>query len=473
MRDFERRQHASDHNPWWRHPTRWDASDPDLKSARLNALSHYDPHPLGNLTPGGLFLLMGPRRVGKSTSIKRAIRQLIADGIDPKAITFCPCETLSGQDLRRIIKMAADLTPSVENDRRYWFFDEITYINNWAETLKQLRDQTILKEGCVVATGSSTAKLREAQGDLGGREEGGEVRMLLPMGFRSFVRELYPDLHDDLPAEAFALTDVQSEAAQRYLQDVTHLVDDITLAWERYLFIGGFPRAVADAASEPDVTAATARGLWNILAGDVLHVGKMSDRDVKALLARLVDGLGSPLNVSNIAEDLAIGTRNTVADRIDRICASVYAWRAAVTHDGTTRVKGGQDKLYFIDPLIARLPSLRDKSIAQPDITYLSEQQVGTCLVRVIARDNLDAFMDESAVLVRRNPDSGAEIDFVGDLVGVPVEGKYVSSGWKSERQALDEHYQRGVVATRDILDTTDAIWAVPAGLFAWMINDY
>jgi len=47
--------------------------------------------------------------------------------------------------------------------------------------------------------GSSGAKLREAQGELGGREgEAGGVRLLLPMGFCAFVGELYPDVAANL-----------------------------------------------------------------------------------------------------------------------------------------------------------------------------------------------------------------------------------------------------------------------------------
>jgi hypothetical protein len=68
----------------------------------------------------------------------------------------------------------------------------------------------------VVATGSSGAKLREAQGELGGREgEAGGVRLLLPMGFRAFVRELYPNLAANLPGDAMALLDLQSDGARR------------------------------------------------------------------------------------------------------------------------------------------------------------------------------------------------------------------------------------------------------------------
>jgi len=472
MRDFERRQHLLEFNPWWQDPRGWERHDPDLREARLNALGSYDPRPLERLELGGLYLLMGPRRAGKSVAMKRAIRDLLGEGLDPRHVVFCPCENLTGQDLRRIVRLAEDLTPGIESGRRYWFFDEITYVGGWGIALKQLRDQTSLREGCVVATGSSGAKLREARGELGGREgEAGGVRLLLPMGFRAFARELYPTLAENLPGESMACGDLQSEAARRYLAPLAVHLDQIALAWERYLSIGGFPRAVADALGRVDVGAATANGLWNILVGDVLHVGSMSDRDVKALLQRLVLGLGSPLNVAGIAKELNIGTRNTVEGRIDRLCASFFAWRAASTHDGATTVLGAQSKLYFIDSLIARLPSLRDRSLVPPDVTYMSEQQLGVCLLRAIARAEHSAILDEAALLVQRNPHTGSEIDFVGALLQTPIESKYVSRSWRGERRMLDEHYGRGIIATRDILDLSGSIWAVPAGLLAWTID--
>ncbi len=473
MRDFERRAHLLESNPWWRESDDWRLRDPDLREARLNALSFYDPRPLKGVEPGSVYLLMGPRRAGKSVAMKRAIELMLGDrGFDPRRIVFCPCESLTAQDLRRMVKLAEDLTPGLAPESRCWLFDEITYVRDWATALKQLRDQTIIRDGCVVATGSSGAKLRDARGELAGREgASGGVRLLLPMGFRAFVRELYPSLADRLPSETIDSPYLQSPTVGKLLAGLAVYADDMALAWERYLAVGGFPRAVADALDHVDVQPGTANGLWNVLTGDVLRVGSMSDRDVKALLLRLVSGMGSPLNISGLAHELGAGARNTVDTRIDRLCASFYAWRAATTHDGTSVARASQSKLYFVDPLIARLPSLRDDSIQPPDVTRLSEQQLGVCLQRSVARSDRLAILDEAAVLVQRNPKTGSEIDFVGPLVGTPIESKHVSQKWRSERRALDERYGRGIVATRDILDVTENIWAVPTGLLAWIVE--
>lgn len=466
--------HLLEANPWWRDVAGWQQRDPDLREAKLNALSHYDPRPLQGVEPGSLYLLMGPRRAGKSVAMKRAIGRLLEDrGFDPRRIVFCPCEDLAAQDLRRLVRLADDLAPGIEPESRFWLFDEITYVSGWATALKQLRDQTILRSGCVIATGSSGAKLREAQGELAGREgQAGGVRLLLPMGFRDFARELYGPLAGQLPAETIELADLQSEAAGARLMELAVYVDEISLAWERYLAIGGFPRAVVDALGHVDVQPGTANGLWNVLAGDVLHVGSMSDRDVKALLQRLVAGIGSPLNVTNVAKALNIGAPNTVERRIDGLCASFYAWRAGTTHDGVSIVNAARSKLYCIDPLIARLPSLRDSSIVAPDVTRLSEQQLGVSLMRGIARSERLAILDEAALLVDRSPKTGSEVDFVGPLLTTPIESKYVSQNWRRERKALEQRYGHGIIATRDILDLSDSIWAVPAGLLAWTVED-
>lgn len=473
MRDFERRSYLLGANPWWRDATGWQRHDPDLREARLNALSVYDPRPLEDVRSGSVYLLMGPRRAGKSVAMKRAVELMLMDRtFDPRRIVFCPCEGLTSQDLRRIVRLAEDLTPGIASESRCWLFDEITYVNSWATALKQLRDQTPLRSGCVVATGSSGAKLRDARGELAGREgQAGGVRLLAPMGFRAFARELYPQLAEQLPDETVTPSELQAPAARALFQGLLAYVDEVTLAWERYLTIGGFPHAVADALDHVDVQPGTANGLWNVLTGDVLHVGSMSDRDVKALLQRLTASLCSPLNVAGLAKDLNIGARNTVDSRIDRLCASFYAWRAATTHDGTTVAHAAQGKLYFVDPLIAQLPSLRDRSIQAPDITRVSEQQLGVCLQASVARGNHLAILDEAALFVQRNPKTGSEIDFVGPLLNTPIESKYVSQKWRTERRTLEERCGRGIIATRDVLDTSDNVWAIPTGLLAWIID--
>jgi hypothetical protein len=117
----------------------------------------------------------------------------------------------------------------------------------------------------------------------------------------------------------------------------------------------------------------------------------------------------------------------------------------------------------------------RPLSDIQPGALYLlmGPRRAGksVAMKRAVARTEHLALLDEAALLVQRNPDTGSEIDFVGPLLQTPIESKYVSQKWRGRRRMLEEHHGRGILATRDILDVSGNIWAIPAGLLAWTID--
>ena len=72
--------------------------------------------------PDGLYVLRGPRRVGKSLEIKRAIAQLLEHGVEPRSIIHFACDELGRGDLQRLVKAGREvLTRGVEG-ARYWFW---------------------------------------------------------------------------------------------------------------------------------------------------------------------------------------------------------------------------------------------------------------------------------------------------------------------------------------------------------------
>ncbi len=46
-----------------------------------------------------------------------------------------------------------------------------------------------------------------------------------------------------------------------------------------------------------------------------------------------------------------------------------------------------------------------------------------------------------------------------------------MSRQWKRETQAIRDNYGRGLFLTRDALDLSEDIWALPSGAFAWAIG--
>ena len=222
-------------NRWWRNPRDWQRDDPDLREAD-GAPFRYAAGVLDDLAPGGLYVLRGPRRVGKSVEIKRTIEVLIASGIAPRSIVHAAVDGWRAADLGRLVSAARLLMP--RGGPRCWFIDEITGIaDGWPEQIKWLRDNDAqFRNDTVVLTGSSASDLTASVKALAGRRgtAGDPDRVLLPMGFRTFMR---------LVAEEPVGTDIgplrAADLTPRLLTDAAHalapwlhaLVD----AWEGYL----------------------------------------------------------------------------------------------------------------------------------------------------------------------------------------------------------------------------------------------
>ena len=139
---------------WWRDPHDWERDDPDLKRLVDSPLS-YDPQMLDDIHPDGLYVLRGPRRVGKSVEVKKAISRLIHRGVAPRQIIHFACDTLKANELRQLERVGRDQATAGVTGPRYWFLDEITAVPEWPSAMKWLRDNTELGSDCVVLTGSS------------------------------------------------------------------------------------------------------------------------------------------------------------------------------------------------------------------------------------------------------------------------------------------------------------------------------
>jgi predicted AAA+ superfamily ATPase len=472
VNDGQLRRLLTDRSAWWRSAD-WERDDPDLREAG-DAPFLYEPAPLAGLRAPGLYTLRGPRRVGKSVEVKRAIATAITAGANPRLVFFCSCDGLSAQDIRRLVAVGQSDTATLSGER-YWFLDEITAVSGWAAAVKELRDgDPVFRRSCVVLTGSSARDLREATKALAGRR--GDVtdsdRMLLPMDFRSFCRSI--GSFDGLPEAAMRPKDLLTVMGEAAVSDLAPYFSDLDHGWQSYLRIGGFPRAVRDFVGSADVSEAFVRALWEVIAGDAFQSTGMSDGEVAAFLERLVSGLSSPLNASAVARDVGLSDHHRVDDRLESLGFALMAWRCHQARGGLPNLRA-QEKVYFIDPLVARLPHLMDERRRDPDDSHLSEQQFGMLLLRAAGERGPGKLLDASTVMYERTS-SGAEIDFVGPELGVAFEGKYIDGPWRRAASTMRARGQ-GVFATRTVLDLSDglkgdALWAVPVGVLGWLLRD-
>lgn len=458
-------------NPWWRSPEDWVQQDVQLREAR-KAPFEYEPDPLRDLTSGGLYILRGPRRVGKSTAIKQLVRRLIEGGQDPRSILYASVEGRGATDLADLVRRGADHWLGGEAGGRVWLLDEITGVEgSWPAQVKRLRDtHPSFAHDTVVLTGSSAAQFDEAQKMLGGRRRAERSdRVLFQMPFVEWVRARGGD---DLPPSPGLLPTELADPDQfdPAIDRLRPWIPDLVEHWHDYLRVGGYPQAVAaDLREDQDRQPVLREALWDVIHGDAFGDARLTHTQTQAILRRLTASISSLLSARAVARDADISNR-TAGKRLDALRRAFVAFPVH-REQGLSPKPRSQSKWYFTDPALSRLAAERGAG-TPPDRTALAEQQLGLALLRRLEAETPGAAIHHDRLLYYRSS-SGTEIDFVAqDFAGTCVESKYVDDRWGQAFNTIAASGQSpGFVVTRSGLQTHDDGWAVPAGVFVYLIG--
>ena len=459
-------------NPWWRRQD-WQDSDADLHTVRSASLN-YRSGALSDLEPGNLYILRGPRRVGKTVAVKQAIEDLMDQGVPGTCIVRVAADGWDAKDIRNLPRIPG-LPPIPAGQTRYWFVDEISAVKGeWAEEIKWLRDNDLdFQSSTVVLTGSNARSLSEAIGALAGRRGRGmgrdKNRTLLPMGFSTFVK-LVGDPSIPVGIQ-IPLADLRSITATNAYQTLIPWLDDLVRLWEMYILYGGFPRSVVAAAVGAAIPSDFVDDLFDVVSADAFKASNLGMSAEMALLERLWESMGTPANLSNVAR--TVGTsRPTVVRHVEYLRDSFLLWQCPQKDArGWVPFPGSRDKIYAIDPLIARMAHLRNPARQDIDPTILTEMQLGLAIIRRVTK-NQGVPVDD-LLFYYRTPTAN-EIDFVSDLLmGTAVEGKYCEgTGWKRAARTVNSSSWKGLMITRNYLDTSSAdAWAVPACLLTLVLD--
>lgn len=490
MRDDELRRLIAAANPWWTSavtgvdPQAWMIANRQLRDRAKYDLGYRAAvlDDIATVEPDGrLVVLTGPRRIGKSVTVIDAIGKLCGDPrIDSRQIIHVPCDGMAERDLRRALTLGRAATKSVdqpESRRRVWFFDEISSVPKWTSILKAARDGTDFGDDTVVATGSRWTSGEDVQGNLmagrSGESSSHRIRQLLPMTFRDFLKATQPELPQLTVVNP---ADLQSEHVRQELLEVEFVVDDYDLAWQEFLICGGFPRAVFEHSRLGGVTAAYARDLMAWLRADVDPDAPVDS--VPLLLEALSTRMTSPLNLTSTSQALGYSNRVTFDKRITRLINSHAAVRCHQRKERGSIVEGAQAKLYLTDPVLARISSIVSPGMQSPDMTQLSEAAIAVALARAIDALDEGRWISEDTIGYART-DSGQEVDLApvrvpsasGSEMTVPIESKWVDEGARSDARVIENKYNRGILATKSVLDLDHPTWAVPAPLLALLLQ--
>jgi predicted AAA+ superfamily ATPase len=487
MRDDEIRTRLRENNPWWQavasagDPVAWASADRSLVARQSFDLG-YRSNLLHDVVTGELddklVVLRGPRRVGKSVLLKdTAVALCGRQDIDPRQLIYVALDGMTIADLRRVLRLGRELTRSMGDERRIWLLDEVTAIKGWTAELKYQRDNTPLGNDTVVCTGSSWEGTSNVERDLlagrSGERSVRRSRVLHPMS----LREVLIATNRAIPTfEKLRPWELQTPIARRLAESLEPFIDELDLAWQSYLTSGGFPRAVAENHNSGIVSDSFLEDLAAWLHRDVDP--DAHEDSVPRLLSAIEQHCSSPLSRNMLSQELGYADGNGLDVRLNRL---TYAYAALWCHQidvNGERIRGSQSKMYLADPLLAWIgPRLRS-GLPSPDFTRLTEAALAIALARAV--DDLQSGRwnsDDSIGYLRTG--GGKEIDFskvpipssAGIKFSVPMESKWVSSGWRAEARTIEGFFASGVVATRTILDTNNLSWAFPAAIVALLLE--
>jgi predicted AAA+ superfamily ATPase len=176
-------------------------------------------------------LILGARRVGKTTVMYQTGRHLLQDGLDPDRLWWLRLDhpVLLREDLGALVQFVLETAYATSDDPLYLMLDELVYARDWDLWLKTFYDEQWPVR--VVATSSATAALRDRRLESGvGRWS---EQYLAPCGFTEFLDLLHRDL--EVPVER-----TLGETLRR-LPSRVPLRAGLPELRRSFMLIGGFP----------------------------------------------------------------------------------------------------------------------------------------------------------------------------------------------------------------------------------------
>ena len=405
-------------NPWWKDPTAIE------RDSKVLVVANSTPQYSYKFKDQNL-LILGPRQAGKTTFLKLAMRDLIADkGINPRNIIFLSCDLASNREeilqALQIFEEQAD-----KKSKRYIFLDEISFIKDWNILILGLFNSGFLDDKRIYLTGSSSASLLKET--FPGRDL---VRVVfLPLQFRDYFNLFYGSLEVRGTRD---LTDI-AEFYKTSLELMPY-IDDLNKALLEYVQSGGLlAPSYRLQKNKEDPLESLFETYRDASISDIAKLER-SQKFFREVTGVLISSYASRISANSIAQNTSIGSHKTVESYLELMEQLFLIRTVYLKRNGKTMYRSNR-KIYFTDPFIYRVLKLHttgSSSFRENEESKMIEGIVGVHLL------NLGR---EVHYLHSKN---GKEVDFAVDNICVEVK-------W-ANRDTRDLHCDRGYLLTKSAI---------------------
>ena len=370
-------------------------------------------------------VILGPRRVGKTTVMYQTVRRLIDNHIAPSRICWLRMDhpLLLPTRLGDLVRVVLNTWGATEENPLFLMLDEIVYADDWDLWLKTFHDERWPVR--IAATSSSTTAPRRQQRESGvGRWE---EHHLLP-----YRLEEYLDIAS-IPNSASAsgtLADTLISLPPRERVD-----PDIEVARTILLLVGGFPELLMGTLEESgNVSEGDAKKhilkSQRILRSDAVERAVYKDIPQSAgvdnpmmlerllyVLAGQVTGILSPTNIGQ-----QLGIAQPTLDRYISYLEQAYLVFMLTNYSGSeAAVQRRGRKVYFVDSAVRNAALHRGLAPLDDPV------EQGTLLENLVAA-SVNALAVHAGVRLHHWRDGNNEVDLIYDDPRQPLAFEIASS---------------------------------------------
>lgn len=414
-------------NPWWDQEINSDFHLRKLAEKRYVFNPRIIPLEELRQEKTGIYTLIGPRQIGKTTYLKQIIRELLP-GYPKRNFFFFSCENINKEKLKDALVFY--MNNVAEPGKHFIFLDEVSLVDGWEMIELELYNKGLLDKTILINSGSSSVNLKKSSEKLPGRKGKGRVCYFFPISFREYVFLVEPK-------------------AKEIDKNPLLYLDSLKKLFNRYVLAGGFPQIINEQASGriDDYKYDIYRD-W--IEGEITKLGR-SVNYAYQILSRVMESRTSQTNWESIAQKSAIKSHTTVSEYMD-LLDSLFITKTINFIGSDLKIGFAKNKkVYFFDHFLL---SVVEKSLLKINDYYdyytdkmKEETYLSKIVENIVFSDLLKHIVEKgygiNNTLFFWRSKTQQEIDFIvyvrkkSAKIVVPIEVKYANEVSRSGIQTF------------------------------------